>query len=236
MGKVILITGAGRGLGYAVTQIHAQRGDTVYALEYAITDELRRLAVEHPNLHVSQCDVGSDGSVNAALAPVLKAENHLEVLYNIAGIFSMAGKVGLIGTDIEMAKEDYNVNALGALRTVRASWPLIQKGTLVLIVSSEAGSVGGARRSAEYAYCMSKAAVNMLGKLLSNELWPVGGRVMLLHPGWLKTQMGGEAARQSKLSLEPEESAVDVVGIADDIENIPRDQIYMTQLRDILPW
>jgi NAD(P)-dependent dehydrogenase (short-subunit alcohol dehydrogenase family) len=208
----------------------------VYALEYAIPDELRKLAEEHPNLHVSQCDVGSDDSVEAAITPALKAEKRLDVLYNNAGIFSMAGKVGLTGTDIETAKQNYNVNALGALRIVRASWPLIQKGTLVLIVSSEAGSIGGARRREEYAYCMSKAAVNMLGKLLSNELWEVGARVMLLHPGWLKTQMGGEPAKQSKLSLEATESAVDIVGIVDDIESIPRDQMYMTHRRDILPW
>jgi NAD(P)-dependent dehydrogenase (short-subunit alcohol dehydrogenase family) len=237
MGKVLLVTGAGRGLGYCITKRYVQKKDTVYALEYQITEELRKLERENDNLHVYQCDVGSEESVKEAVKPILKAEQRLDFVYNVAGIFTYAaGKVGLAETDIEICKQMYNVNALGSLRICGEVWPLIQKGTLVLILSSEAGSIGAARRKAEYAYCMSKAALNMLGKLLSNELWEKEARVIMLHPGWLRTVMGGEEAKTSSNGVEPEASAEDIMGIAEDIDKIPRDQLFMTHRRDILPW
>jgi NAD(P)-dependent dehydrogenase (short-subunit alcohol dehydrogenase family) len=236
MGKVVVVTGAGRGLGYCIAERHVRRQDKVYALEYQITDELAGLEKANANLRVCQCDIGSDESVKKAAASLLGSEKRLDIVYNVAGIFTYAGKVSLPETETEMCKQMYNVNALGALRVCGEVWPLIQKGTLVLIVSSEAGSIGAARRKSEYAYCMSKAAVNMLGKLLSNELWEKEARVIMLHPGWMRTQMGGEEAKKSSFSVEPGTSADDIINIAGDIDTIPRDQLYMTHRRDILPW
>jgi NAD(P)-dependent dehydrogenase (short-subunit alcohol dehydrogenase family) len=83
---------------------------------------------------------------------------------------------------------------------------------------------------------MSKAAVNMLGKLLSNELWEKEARVLMFHPGWLRTQMGGDRAKQSGASIEPGESADNIVNIALDIDKWPRDQLYMTHQGELLPW
>jgi NAD(P)-dependent dehydrogenase (short-subunit alcohol dehydrogenase family) len=234
--KTVVVTGAGRGLGYCITQRHVQQKDKVYALEYQISEALRTLEEENPNLHVACCDVGDDASVAEAVKPLIKSESRLDIIYSVAGIFSFAGRVGLAKTETDMGMQTYNVNALGTLRVCREVWSLIQKDSLVLIVSSEAGSIGAAQRKAEYAYCMSKAALNMLGKLLSNELWEQGGRVLCIHPGWLRTQMGGEDARNSTLSIEPELSAEHIVALAERIDTIPRDQLFMTHLGEILPW
>jgi NAD(P)-dependent dehydrogenase (short-subunit alcohol dehydrogenase family) len=83
---------------------------------------------------------------------------------------------------------------------------------------------------------MSKAAVNMLGNLLSNELWEKEARVLMFHPGWLRTAMGGDRAKSSPFSVEPEESASDIIKCTENIDKIPRDQMYMTHRGDILPW
>ena len=236
MGKIIVATGVGRGLGYCIAKRHVEKGDTVYGLEYQITNELRELEKRYPNLRVSQCDVGDDGSVRDAVQGLLASERRVDIVYSVAGIFTYQDHLGLAQTESETCRQYYNVNALGTLRLGRELWPLIGKGTLVAVVSSEAGSIGMARRKAEYAYCMSKAALNMLGKLLSNELWEKEARVVMLHPGWLRTVMGGDRAKESSLSVEPEESAGDIVNIAEHIDERPRDQLYMTHRGELLPW
>lgn len=130
----------------------------------------------------------------------------------------------------------YNVNALGMMRICKTLWPLFRKGILVVTVSSESGSIGAARRSQEYGYGMSKAAVNMGAKLLSNELWNMGGRVLIIHPGWLRTEMGGPDAFKSDKSVSPDESAENIVNLAINIDKIPRDQMFMTHTGEILSW
>ena len=82
---------------------------------------------------------------------------------------------------------------------------MIQKGSLVVNISSEAGSIGASRRRQEYCYCMSKAAMNMGAKILSNELWKRSARVISIHPGWLRTAMGGPDAFANKYSVSPDE-------------------------------
>lgn len=236
MDKVVVVTGVGRGLGYSIAKKHLLLGDVVYGLEFQISGELEKLQSENPGLHVSQCDLGDDASVKNAARELLASGKKVDIVYSVAGIFTYQDDKGLADTDSETCIKNYNVNALGTLRLGREIWPLIGKGTLVAIISSEAGSIGAARRKAEYAYCMSKAAVNMLGKLLSNELWEKEARVIMFHPGWLRTQMGGDRAKRSSASIEPDESADHIVNIALDIDKRPRDQLYMTHQGDILPW
>ncbi|MDR2740579.1 MAG: SDR family NAD(P)-dependent oxidoreductase [Treponema sp.] len=236
MDKIVVVTGVGRGLGHCIAKKHLLLGDVVYGFEFQITDELKKLQSENPKLHISQCDLGDDGSVKNAVKELLASEKRVDIVYSVAGIFAYYDDKGLAVTDSETCIKFYNVNALGTLRLGREIWPLIGKGTVVAIISSEAGSIAATRRKAEYAYCMSKAAVNMLGKLLSNELWEKDARVIMFHPGWLRTKMGGTRAKQSSASIEPEESADDIVHIALDIDKRPRDQLYMTHRGDILPW
>ncbi|MDR1418749.1 MAG: SDR family NAD(P)-dependent oxidoreductase [Treponema sp.] len=236
MDKIVVVTGAGRGLGYCITKKHLLLGDVVYGLEFQITGELKELQHENPRLHIAQCDLGDDASVKNAVRELLAPEKRVDIVYSVAGIFAYHDDKGLAATDSETCIKYYNVNTLGTLRLGREIWPLIGKGTLVVIVSSEAGSIGATRRRAEYAYCMSKAAVNMLGKLLSNELWEKEARVLLFHPGWLRTQMGGDRAKRSSASIEPGESADNIVNIAVDIDKWPRDQLYMTHQGELLSW
>ena len=86
MNKVILVTGAGRGLGNCVAKRHAELGDKVYAYDVQITDELRALEASFENLHAFPCDISSTQSVNNAMEAINK-ESKIDILYNIAGIF-----------------------------------------------------------------------------------------------------------------------------------------------------
>ena len=235
MNKIIAVTGAGRGLGHSVAKKHREEGDTVYAYDYAITDELKALA-EGGKVKYYKCDISLDTDVIEATKEMLGAEKKVDVIYNVAGIFIEEQRGGLCQTDMDLCMRMYNINALGAMRICKALWPLIQKNTVVVNISSESGSVGAARRKQEYGYGMSKAAMNMGAKLLSNELWDIGARVMSFHPGWLRTAMGGDAAFKSSKSVSPDESAANIIGIIMNIDTIPRDQMYMTHTGEILPW
>jgi NAD(P)-dependent dehydrogenase (short-subunit alcohol dehydrogenase family) len=74
--------------------------------------------------------------------------------------------------------------------------PLLKKGKrkLLINISSEAGSIADSTRTGEMAYCMSKAALNMQSKILHNYLAPKGIKVLAVHPGWVRTDMGGKDA------------------------------------------
>jgi NAD(P)-dependent dehydrogenase (short-subunit alcohol dehydrogenase family) len=236
MNKVIDVTCAGRGLGFCVVKKHLELGDTIYAYDYEITGDLKVLSESNKALKYYLCDISSDKDVVEATKEILGAEKKVDIIYNVAGIFLEEQRVGLAKTDMDTCMRMYNINALGALRICKALWTLIQKDSVVVNISSESGSVGAARRKQEYGYGMSKAAMNMGAKLLSNELWDIGARVMNFHPGWMRTAMGGDAAFKSSKSVSPQESAENIIGIIMDINNIPRDQMYMTHTGDILPW
>jgi NAD(P)-dependent dehydrogenase (short-subunit alcohol dehydrogenase family) len=236
MNKIIAVTGAGRGLGHSIVKKHLALKDTVYAYDYNITGELKELAEKNEMLHVHKCDISSDGEVAEATREILAGEKKVDIEYNVAGIFIFEERVGLAKTDMDRCLLMYNINALGAMRICKSLWPLFQKGILVVTVSSESGSIGAARRTQEYGYGMSKAAVNMGTKLLSNELWSLDGRILNIHPGWLKTEMGGPDAFKSDRSVSPDESAENIVNMALNIDKIPRDQMFMTHTGEIIPW
>ncbi|HEX2947882.1 MAG TPA: SDR family NAD(P)-dependent oxidoreductase [Clostridia bacterium] len=236
MSRNIVITGAGRGLGYSITQKHVDMDDKVYALTRQMTDELEKLAGLSKNLKVLICDIGSTPSVEAAAREILSEGRQIDILYNVAAVYNHEDKVGLAETDLDACMQMYGINAVGALRVCKALLPLIQKGSLVANISSEAGSIGAARRKQEYSYCMSKAALNMGTKLLSNELWDCSARVIAIHPGWVRTRMGGPESFKSKYSVSPEESADGIINIALNIGSIPQDRMFMQYNGEIIQW
>lgn len=236
MNKTIIVTGAGRGLGYNIVMRHLEMKDHVYAYDYAITDELTQLAEGSDLLQIHQCDIASTDSVTNAMQEVLKNGKQIDILYNVAGAFRLDEKVGLAETDLDVCASMYNINAVGALRVCKAALPLLSSGTVIINISSEAGSISNCWREQEYSYCMSKAALNMGSKIMSNEFSKRAIRVLNFHPGWMRTAMGGQAARESSNSVSPEESARDIVKIALEIDKIPKDQLYMEHTGKPLPW
>ena len=154
-------------------------------------------------------------------------------------VYDFADKVQLPETDLDHAGAMYNINAVGFLRVVQALFPIIRDGTDILCVTSEAGSMSANWRSREYSYCMSKAAENMACVLLQKHYDEEGQRtrVMCLHPGWVRSAMGGEEAKKHpEMSVSPEDSAEALVGIALDLDGIPKDCMYMDYQRKPYSW
>ncbi|MDR0221297.1 MAG: SDR family NAD(P)-dependent oxidoreductase [Lachnospiraceae bacterium] len=236
MDKSVIITGAGAGLGFALVKQHIGRGDRVYALDLSIFDELHSLACDHANLHIFPCDIASTASVAAAVAEVFAKEERIDFLYNNAGIFLKNSHCGLLETDIDADMAMMQVNAAGLLRVCKAVCPRLLAGSMVVNITSEAGSIGACWREGAYMYAMSKAAANMASMTLQNELKAKGVRVICFHPGWVRSRMGGERAAADPSSVSPDESAADIVGYATQPETIPEGVYFMEHTGKPLPW
>jgi NAD(P)-dependent dehydrogenase (short-subunit alcohol dehydrogenase family) len=104
--------------------------------------------------------------------------------------------------DLAEAREQIEVNALSALRTVKALLPNLGKGSKIGLITSRMGSIADNSSGGYYGYRMSKAALNAAGVSLAHDLKPRGVAVAILHPGFVRTDM---TDRQGM--LEPSESA-----------------------------
>ncbi|KAL7468569.1 hypothetical protein ACHAXS_008801 [Conticribra weissflogii] len=194
-GKRVLVTGGNRGLGLAIVKELVAIGATAIVVCRSSSPELEKL-VGKWNVY-SGVDVTDDEAVRKVAKRVKGDGGALDVVVNNAGYFY--GPQELVKTDsLNFAEElkQIDICALGPLRMNNA---LIQSkaladGAKLVIITSQAGSVewratqnkdvGG-----DYGHHMSRAACNMAGVLLSEEVKDMGYSVLLLHPGFNKTEM-----------------------------------------------
>jgi NAD(P)-dependent dehydrogenase (short-subunit alcohol dehydrogenase family) len=193
-----LLTGANRGLGLGLTRLWLEAGHEVIALarEPESSEGLRELASRHgERLLWRACDVADDSSVEAAREAVAAHCGALDLLLNNAGVYGPKGD-SLDSLDFEQVRRVFEVNTLGALRVTRAFRPLLARGRRprALLMSSLMGSIADNGSGSSWAYRMSKAALNMAGRNLAHELSAEGIVTAVLHPGWVRTDMGGAGA------------------------------------------
>jgi len=210
MDQIALVTGADRGLGYGLTAGLLDQGWTVLAGQYMPDwPDLAALAANYPEqVHIVPLDVASIESAREAARLAAALVDHVDVVINNAGVSSRAMHAPISEPqDYGEIHRLFDVNALGPLRVVEAFLPLVEAGELrrLCFVSSEAGSINRARRTAWYGYCMSKAALNMGVRIMFNDLRPKGYTFRLYHPGWVRSYMGG--TKNTQADLEPEEAA-----------------------------
>ncbi len=237
--QFVCITGAERGIGLALTREWLEAGCTVFAgSRTEHRPELDRLALRFPGcLHPFVLDVGSDASVREAAAWIRGRTDRLDLLINNAAILGDTKQTVEDEIDFEEIRHVYNVSALGAIRMSNALIePVMNGGKLIVMISSEAGSIGNSYREAWFGYCMAKASLNMGSTIIHNKIRERGGRVLLLHPGWVKTSMSGtwDAAG----TYTPEQSAVFIVQrIRDHGGEIHDQPLYMAaDTGKLLPW
>jgi NAD(P)-dependent dehydrogenase (short-subunit alcohol dehydrogenase family) len=210
MSESALITGASRGLGLFLAEVLVAAGFTVFA-GYREPISVRGGPLRNSERFVPiELDVTDPGSVRAARDAVARRIAALDVLINNAAILPAAGRGRIDDTNIEIGHEVFDTNALGPLRVTQAFLPLLRAGTrkLLINVSSEAGSVGDCWRRDEHLYCMSKAALNMQTAILRNDLAPEGIEVLAVHPGWMRTDMGGPNA-----DVDPKDAAAGILAL-----------------------
>jgi NAD(P)-dependent dehydrogenase (short-subunit alcohol dehydrogenase family) len=193
----VVVTGANRGLGLGLAGAYAARGDEVWATarNLASASELRALERSSAGLvHVHALDVRSDEQVLAFADAVGDAT--VDRLVNNAGVASTWG-TSLKDFDAEDALRCFDTNALGAVRVTRALIANLRaaRGKIVNMTSLM-GSIADNGSGRAYAYRMSKAALNMATRNIAHEVKGFGGIAIALHPGWVKTEMGGEGAAE----------------------------------------
>ncbi|MCX7710591.1 MAG: SDR family oxidoreductase [Clostridia bacterium] len=215
MGKFACVTGADRGLGLELVRQLLGQGYAVFAGRlHEQGDELDELKQQFGDfLETVKMDVGDNDSVKAACSHIAGRTESLDLLINNAAILGDIESTIFDELDFEDMLRVYNTNALGALRVTKGLIPLILKGSdrLVVNISSEAGSINDCYRTEWFAYCMSKAALNMESNLIHNILKKKGGHVLVFHPGWMRTHMRGVV--DDKAPLSPGESAESIVNI-----------------------
>lgn len=149
-------------------------------------------------------DVTKAASIAAAKQHICERFSRIDVLINNAAVLLAEGRGSLDALDFDAGLRVYDVNSLGPLRVTAAFLPLLEVGErrLIVNVSSEAGSIADCWRKDEYFYCMSKAALNMQSAILRNQFEEKRIEVLAVHPGWMRTDMGGANA-----DIEPTEAA-----------------------------
>jgi len=211
--STVVITGSNRGIGLALATVYAERGDTVYACCRAPSKavELLALAKKH-GVTVVALDVGDDKSV-ATLAKRLES-SVVDTLINNAGV-SGGPPEEQTATNMDFAAwaDAFNINALGPVRVMQALLPALKRSrsAKVMSVTSQLGAISLDMAFA-LGYSASKAALNKFMRLAASELKSHGVAVGVIHPGWVKTDMGGPGA-----SITPSESAAGIANVIDQL-------------------
>lgn len=226
--KNIVVTGAGKGLGLEMTKLHLDKGDRVIAITHTITEELKSLKGD---IVIFTCELTREEDIAGIFN---KFEDKINILYNIAGLYYEDQRGGVSDTDMDKALKMYQVNAMAPLCVLKYAKKLLSDDAIVVNVSSEAGSITACGRDSEYGYCMSKAALNMASKMFSNEIKDTDIKVFCYHPGWMRTQMGGERAAASEFSISAKESADRLIELVKNIRSM--DGMFYDYLNEKWDW
>ena len=148
-------------------------------------------------------------------ATIVEEQRRGSLVNNAGAYFERWGKDPIGGIDFDDWEETFRVNTLGPMRVTEALLAQLARGNrpLVLAITSNMGSITGIDAPRDYAYRSSKAALNAAMHGLAHELKPRGIGVLLLHPGWVRTRMGGSSA-----AIGPEESVRGMLSLVDRYE------------------
>jgi NAD(P)-dependent dehydrogenase (short-subunit alcohol dehydrogenase family) len=192
-----LVTGANRGLGLEFVRQLLARGDRVIAAcrHPGRASELTAQAAAHPgHLHVLPLDVAKDASITELAREAGMLFEGLDLLINNAGQLVPGERFGSLESEAMAAS--FRSNAIGPVLLTQALVSLLARGRdpRVANLSSVMGSIANATEFRSPSYGMSKAALNMATMQLAHALAPQGVLCVALHPGWVRTDMGGPNA------------------------------------------
>lgn len=220
----IAVIGSNRGIGLELVRQFSSRGDHVHAACRSSSPELDELSKGSVRVH-SEVDI-TDPAALARFAASLGPES-LDTLVVMAGVLE---RVGLERLDVEAIRRQFEVNALGPLLAVNALQVCLRDTAKIGLVTSRMGSITDNTSGGSYGYRMSKAALNMAGKSLAIDLADRGIALVLLHPGYVRTDMTGGSGL-----IEVDEAAAGLIARLDEL-TVAETGTFVHQNGERLPW
>ena len=194
MVKTVLITGASRGIGFDLTLHFLKNGYKVFGTSR--TGKIQEIF--HDNFEDIKLNLSDIESINELKKIIEKKALKIDILINNAGI----------GPDLDTTKpnektfrETFEVNVIGTTFFTESLIPYIKKGGKIVNISSKMGSINFCEWADSVAYRMSKTALNMYTKILTNRLLR-NQTIAAVHPGWVKTTISKNSQENGRLSSE----------------------------------
>ena len=196
----VMITGANRGLGFEFAKQYASEGWRVVATCRNV-EHARELRVLSDLVTVHKLEVTNPADISA-LAEEMRGIP-VDVLIHNAAAQGPSGKTATFGNlDVEAWLEVFRTNTIAPLKITEALIENVRSSErkLIIFISSRAGSISERgqlphhRPGGSYVYRTSKAALNAAAKSLAFDLKTEGISVLVLHPGWVRTDSGGKGA------------------------------------------
>lgn len=213
----ILITGSNRGIGLEFVRQYVRDGWRVFATcrRPAEADELHELATQYASLSIHRLDVTVPEDIRA-IAWELE-DTPLDILLNNAGVYIEKGTPELGGLRYDDWLRTFAINTLGAVRMTEALLDNLDRSDkrLVATMSSHMGSIADIHDPGSYYYRSSKAALNAAMQGLAVALQAKGVGVLLLHPGWVSTRMGGRGGISAQDSVRGLRKIIDAFTLKD---------------------
>jgi len=194
MSQNIMITGAGKavGLGFNLVLRYLEAGDNVVATIRKPCIELESMKKQYGNrLIILTMDISSTDSVNSAANELTPQMDHIDILINNAVSVSPDCDKGFFDADLDYIAKTVDITAVGAMRVIKAFYTLLTNSpetSLIMNISSEAGSISKCYRTNMIDYGMAKAALNMATMNLYNTFKDERKvNIFCVHPGWIRT-------------------------------------------------
>lgn len=221
MNKVVVITGANRGIGLAMAQEFIAREYQVIALCRESSIALQQLG--------AQIIEGIDVATTSGLEKMGQALSHqtIDILINNAGILR---DESLDDLNSQTIVEQFNVNALAPLQVVAALQNQLPEGAKIALITSRMGSIADNGSGGRYGYRMSKAALNAAGMSMAKDFASQHISVGIYHPGYVQTDM---VAHNGDISAQ--EAARRLVGLIEQ-QDMSQTGLFKHSNGDTLPW
>jgi len=224
----IFITGTNRGLGLEFVKQFLNRGDQVTATCRNPKDasELNQLQ-DNQNLQIFSLDVGDHRAVQKLQQQLV--DQPIDIFINNAGIWR-SSQLGNISIDEWM--ESFRINAIAPIKTIESFLPNIKLGEdkKVISITSKMGSIDDNTSGGSYIYRSSKTALNSAMHSMHHDLKNHGIATCTLHPGWVRTDMGGPGGL-----IDVEESVSGMIKVIDQL-SIENSGEYIDYAGKIIPW
>jgi len=204
--KTVLITGISKGIGAALAEKFLDEGYFVIGTSVNGASESK-----HDNMAVFSLDLASQESIDKCVKVVKSLNKTIDIFINNAGVLLDEEETSVVA---EKLRKTLEINLIGTIDFTEKSLPMLCEGAHIVNISSTAGSIEGAGHPGSHfmghypAYKISKTALNMYTRTLALRL---GSRAIVssVHPGWVKTDMGGQEA-----DVNPDDAAENIYKFA----------------------